>query len=299
MILPDFYLAYRANLRCSENGLDSKINCLDKEWFKSYPHQIEYIYNSRGYRDSEWPADLVNSVWCFGDSFTVGIGSPIQHTWPYLLENLINQRCINVSLDGGSNSWITRKVLRVLEEVKPQLIVIQWTYLHRNESSETSFDDESRRLFAGDDLLTKNLVGRFIDNINQVERSKGNTTVIHSMIPNAGPVDLLDKLDTVWNNLKGDDWPTTCPRDVSQLSDVIIAELTAANCYEEFVDSIMLTNAIDTIPNYVHYSQIDYARDRLHYDLLTARAFVNGVANCVANVNSSAADLASTSVAES
>lgn len=295
MILPDFYLAYRANLYCVENGMDSKLNCLDKQRFYSYPHQIEYVYNSRGYRDGEWPTNLSDCIWCFGDSFTVGIGSPIKHTWPYLLENYTGQRCINISLDGGSNAWITRKVLRVLQEIKPKLIVIQWTYLHRNESSETSMDDESRRLFTGDDLLTKNLISRFIDSINQIEQTKGNTIIVHSVVPNAFPVVFLNELNNIWNNLKGSDWPKECPRDIIQLSDKVIAELKTVKRYEEFVDSAMLTNAIDTIPNFVHFSQLDLARDGFHYDLLTAEEFVNRVVNCVDSASSSTADIRSTS----
>jgi hypothetical protein len=297
--MPDFYLAYRANLQCTENGLDSLDHCLDKLHFNLYPHQINYVYNSRGYRDREWPDDLANSIWCFGDSFTVGIGSPIEHIWPSILENRIGHRCINVSLDGGSNDWIVRKVLRVLEEVKPRLIVIQWTYLHRNESSETSIDDESRRVFAGKDLLTENLVRRFIDNIRQVELHKGNTTVIHSMIPNAGPVNLLKEYDALWSSLRGSDWPNKCPRDINQLTDIVAKELKETKRYDEFVDSILFTNAIDSVPNFVHYRQQDLARDGLHYDLLTATDFVNRVINCAESVSSSVAAWLSTSNAKS
>ena len=55
MILPDFILPSRQNQVWDESGLDSYAACLDKKHFKSYPHKVEYRYNSRGFRDTEWP----------------------------------------------------------------------------------------------------------------------------------------------------------------------------------------------------------------------------------------------------
>jgi hypothetical protein len=138
MILPDFILSGRVNQRWQYSGIDSLEQCLDPSWFKQYPHNVEYVYNSRGFRDQEWPdsvEELSNCVWCIGDSFTVGIGSPVEHTWPYLLQQSSEQRTINVSLDGASNNWIAKKILSLLQTVAPKVIAIHWSFFHRRELS--------------------------------------------------------------------------------------------------------------------------------------------------------------------
>jgi len=144
MMLTDFILPSRVNQTWKFTGIDSVEQCKDLAHFKSYPYPIEYNYNSRGFRDSEWPnfrSDFEKSIWCVGDSFTVGIGSPIEHTWPYLLQQATSQRTINVSMDGASNNWISRKVVRILEEIRPDIIVIHWSFAHRGEVDPNNMSD--------------------------------------------------------------------------------------------------------------------------------------------------------------
>ena len=69
MILPSFILKSKKNLVLTESGLDSLSHCHDKEKFKKYPYLVEYHYNDRGFRDSNWPCsndELVDSIWGFG-----------------------------------------------------------------------------------------------------------------------------------------------------------------------------------------------------------------------------------------
>lgn len=132
MILPDFKLHSRINLIEKYTGIDTIELCLDDATFKNYPYDFVYQYNSRGFRDAEWPNDLKNSIWCIGDSYTVGLGAPIEHTWPYILQQQIS-RTINVSMDGASNQWISRKTVRLINEITPKIIVLQWSYIHRRE----------------------------------------------------------------------------------------------------------------------------------------------------------------------
>ena len=137
MILPDMFLPSRQNQICAESGMDSLDGCPDKKHFKNYPHKIEYRHNSRGFRDTEWPdtiTELQDSIWCIGDSFTVGLGSPLTHTWPNILQNKLNRRCINVSLDGASNNWIARHARAIINEIKPKNLIVQWSYSHRREA---------------------------------------------------------------------------------------------------------------------------------------------------------------------
>lgn len=122
--------------------MDSVDQCRDRAWFKQYPYSVEYRYNSRGYRDQEWPDsinELKHAIWCVGDSFTVGLGSPVEHTWPRILQQQLQTRTINVSLDGASNEWIARKTTKLLVTIAPKLVVIHWSYLHRREIDKDQY----------------------------------------------------------------------------------------------------------------------------------------------------------------
>jgi len=138
MILPDFVLLSRAGLDEKFTGLDSEEFCVNPTQFAQYPHPVIYNYNSRGFRDLEWPDNLTDAVWCFGDSFTVGLGSPHSHTWPAVLQRKMHTRCINISLDGGSNQWIARKIVSLSRALMPRCVVVHWSYIHRRESSQSA-----------------------------------------------------------------------------------------------------------------------------------------------------------------
>jgi hypothetical protein len=135
-ILPSFNLKTTKNLESDhlypdEPGI--------KRYNSKFPYKVHYKFNSRGYRDSEWPieiSDLKSSVWCIGDSATVGIGSPQEHIWPQLLSRVWNQRTINVSLIAASNDFIERKCIELLDQIEPEYIILCWSYLHRRDSSE-------------------------------------------------------------------------------------------------------------------------------------------------------------------
>lgn len=136
-ILPFCAIKNRIDEECEFSGIDCEEHCFSPAHFKNYPHKISYKFNSRGFRDSEWPQDhlLSSAVWCLGDSFTVGIGVPYEHTWPYLLQQKLNQRTINVSMDGASNNWIARHAEKIIEIIAPKVLVVQWSFLTRRESS--------------------------------------------------------------------------------------------------------------------------------------------------------------------
>ena len=136
-MLNDLYLPSRVNQTWTQSGLDCAELCLDINHYHSYGI-IEYHYNSRGFRDSEWPQDiqqLSQSLWCLGDSYTVGVGSRLEHTWPWLLGKKTNQRTINVSLDGASNNWIARRARDIIESFAPKNLVIMWSFIERRELS--------------------------------------------------------------------------------------------------------------------------------------------------------------------
>ena len=283
MILSDFVLLRRRNQVWSESGIDSRQHSPDKKYFDAYPYTVEYRYNSRGFRDAEWPIsidELKNSIWCFGDSFTAGIGSPIDHTWVSILQKQTGIRCINVSMDGASNEWIARKINRVLEEINPQWIVVQWSYLHRTESSHTELPEEDLRIFELPYISTDNQ----LNNFRNIRASISNTTtvIVESCIPKCVmihyyPFEIKDKI----NQIKGSDWPDVINMsydEVIAIDKTISDELKNFKIYKELVEYFKYKDlflAVD-LEN-LEVKQIDFARDQYHYDHLTAGRFVDSI----------------------
>ena len=237
MILPEFILTSRQNQIWFESGMDSLDNCLDKKHFKSYPYPIEYRYNSRGYRDAEWPEDvseLENAIWCFGDSFTVGIGSPLSHTWVNILQHKLNKRCINVSMDGASNEWMLRKIKNLVEIIAPQTIIVQWSYFARRELPDNSMPDERRAVWYTLQSDIECDIENFKNCVLQVMQLCKNCNIIHSIIPYA---------------------------------------VSAARHY--MLQNFIKENKIILVDQVDEFFNKDYARDGHHYDVATATKFVN------------------------
>ena len=190
MILPDFILPTRANQTWSYSGIDSPDHCLDKKYFASYSYAVEYCYNSRGYRDQEWPttlSELQNAIWCVGDSFTVGLGNPVSHTWPYILQQGTQCRTINVSMDGASNNWMARKIKTLVEVVTPKIIIVQWSYVHRREKTQDIHDaNDELRILQTINCTVEDDIRHTLDCIKSLSQVK-STQIVHSFIPNFVP----------------------------------------------------------------------------------------------------------------
>jgi len=104
---------------------------------------IEYIFNSRGFRDREWPSDLSNVVWFVGGSELLGTGVAYQHAPPRVVESLTQRRCIDISIQRASNNWIARQVHNILDsDVSPKNIVIQWSFTTRWELDKQQAQDQ-------------------------------------------------------------------------------------------------------------------------------------------------------------
>lgn len=231
MLLPDFILPSRVNQVWDRSGIDSYPSCLDKKHYSNYPHPVIYQYNSRGFRDQEWPDninELQQSIWCVGDSFTVGLGSPATHTWSYLLEQKTNRRTINISMDGASNSWIARKAVGIFKEIKPVTIVIHWSYIDRRELDDPTLNDEDRRLQY---LDLDNSFNNLQQCVESLEQNKRDSQVIHSFIPNS--------------------------------------YFATENNADQLTDMFKGACNLGIIP------QLDYSRDRHHYDIKTSDYFTD------------------------
>ena len=279
MILSDFILPTYQHQLWGESGLDHRRFCLDQKHFDNYPDNIEYKFNSRGFRDIEWPEsieELKNSIWCFGDSFTVGLGSPLEHTWVNILQQRTEIRCINVSMDGASNNWIARKINRVLEEITPQRIVVQWSYLHRTESNDITLSDEKRRITHLNDIS----LGHQFDNFKNLRGSINNKSaqIVQSIIPDGLPIYHHNQYKEKINILKGPNWPDLIDITVEGFPAIdksIKKELKNFGILTNTIEYLEHKHLLDTIDDCICIKQIDFARDGHHYDYLTAGKFVD------------------------
>lgn len=272
MILPDLILPKRANQQWQYTGMDHPDNCLDKNHFQSYPHHISYNYNSRGFRDQEWPVDITElkeAVWCIGDSFTAGVGSSLEFTWPQRLSVAINKRTINVSMDGASNEWIARIAQRIMFAIDPAHMVIMWSHTHRREHNNALLNDEQRRI-----QFTKTTVQEDLDNLLACKQQVDSVAkhVVNFAIPGAHH-GVMSSVIQCWNNIRGPSWPAKAPATVTELlslsPDILLEIKDVYKCLDEFQTSLAFKHFLKT-HNITLVHSLDVARDGHHFDKITA-----------------------------
>lgn len=273
MPLADLVITSRAGQRYLHTGIDSPEHCIDPEHFAQYPHDVQYVFNSRGFRDSEWPNDLEQlqqAIWCVGDSFTVGVGQPYDHIWPRVLSARTGRRTINVAMDGASNAWISRRARQIQQEIQPANMITMWSYWHRRELSNSNLPDENRRLFRGDDLANSQDIGEFETCRLAINRNSGR--VDECLIPDYfGHSGMRMALEACWNDIRGHSWPVSAPLDRQSfdlLPRSIIDEIDQLhNCLHHFVDFYRVEESIRDI---ICVPRLDLARDGHHFDIVTS-----------------------------
>lgn len=128
---------------------------IDIRTFLRYKYPISYKFNSRGFRDDEWPDDLKDVIWCLGDSYTLGVGIPKEHTWPSILQSSSTSKCLNLGIHGASNELLRNIALQILLTFNPKNMVIMWSFFHRRHKDpwklihydrDTSQDDNNNFL---------------------------------------------------------------------------------------------------------------------------------------------------------
>jgi hypothetical protein len=239
MILPDLCISGRRWEHSKFSGLDNPQGALDKKHFETYPHAVDYQYNSRGFRDAEWPTDITElqqAVWCVGDSFTAGVGAPAAHTWPQILQQRLARRTINVSLDGGSNNWIARRVRDIAQQVTPRVIIVHWSYDHRREAV-----------------------------LQDILKTIPSTTDLNTV-----DLDSLRRLHHVGMDSEADVANTqSCIDQVTALTVPVIHSFIPP---PRHTDAVFDFKSQLSVPK---FHQLDWARDGHHYDILTAEWFVD------------------------
>jgi hypothetical protein len=245
------------------SGIDHPSHCLDSKHFHAYPGTIEYCYNSRGFRDQEWPQDVTDAVWCLGDSFTSGIGSQLQHTWVWRLGTASQRRTINISMDGASNEWIARRCCDIYSELQPANIVIMWSYPHRRERAGSGSDLE-RRIYH-----IKSTVQEDYENFQQcrqqVQTHCSNSRIVELVIPNWQPA----LTESGWQKIRDATWPQHA-KHINLEHAHIIKELVELHGIDKDLLLQQLQHYHSVLNNLIEVPQLDTARDGHHFDCVTA-----------------------------
>lgn len=284
MILPQVILPQLKNQCLDTTGLDSRQHCLNKNHFESFAYPVTYHYNSRGFRDLEWPAnqqDLINSVWCIGDSFTAGVGSPFEHTWPWVLQHELQTRTINISMDGASNNWIARQASVILETLQPRVMIIHWSYLHRREGL-INLAQKITHMFL---LHYENIRDPSWPNITQIEQ--------FSTLPVNIQHELLNQSEVPWRQHINDDqlrlWNIKSDLEQDLINTQKCMEMVENYCdYTKLIHSFIPGSTKGYKPDFDHFIKpkhamideflpLDLARDGHHYDIKTSRYFVSQI----------------------
>jgi hypothetical protein len=281
MILPDVTLPSRQGIFL-KNGIDDIEFVNDKTHFLKYKHRVEYQFNSRGFRDSEWPLDtggLHNSIWCIGDSFTVGLGSPYKHIWPQILQNKTGTRTINVSMDGASNNWISRKIQQIVTKVAPKNIVILWSYFHRRENPNTLLNDEQRRIYECNSTDQEDCAN-FINCVDSIKKYS-EINFVQFIVPNAQSV---TDIKLSWDNFRGPDWPVHAPYTMNEFNSLpgavkheIVNRFDTNMAFRSMLQKNDWTNQYKLKENIIEVSQLDHARDGHHFDINTSEWLVEQI----------------------
>lgn len=256
-----------ANLSMATTGLDSLLHCKDKRHFLNFPSKIDYRYNSRGFRDKEWPDDLDQAIWCVGDSFTVGLGLPFDLIWSQQLQTHTNRPVISIAMDGASNQWISRMAKNIISDADPFALIIMWSYANRRELSDDRLPDMKRRqhhdmhfdIAADYDLFEKSVT------------DLAGSRLVHSVVPNFHK---MQDIALIWDQVKGPDWPKDLPNNFQDLSSEIRHELLVFHDLSDIEVLIDLHHRFQSLKKsytFVEYEVVDLARDGHHLGPETCR----------------------------
>ena len=268
------------NKQFAYSGMDSLNSCLDKELFINWPHSIEYKYNSRGFRDQEWPMDLGSAIWCLGDSFTVGLGSCVDHTWPQVLSQHSQRRVINVSMDGASNEWIARAACDAYDLSRPHNMIIMWSYLHRREHPNVALSNIRRRMQS-----VRSTTPQDLENFNYcrklVKTHCADSNIIEFVIPKFF---VKYFYDSAWKRIRDPSWPRMLPATLEEFLDLppkIVTELRTLHGVDidQVSEFYTIQQHLECLTGIVRVKNLDRARDGHHFDLLTAEWVATQVQN--------------------
>ena len=215
-IMEHLWVEKRRSKELPYHGLDDPKHCKkDVDEFHKWPDgdKISYAFNSRGFRDEDWPdtiEEMRKAIWMVGDSFTMGMGIAYDQAYKRAMEKATGKRVIDISLDGTWPSWRRRIALKITREIQPELIFVHWGYIWRYKRKYRTLAQEVR------DTIFKNQEQSAMDGFIKTFRTlwdepKGQTKLIHNFLPKfAGQNKSQNEIFAEIQKFTGEDTPYVC-----------------------------------------------------------------------------------------
>lgn len=108
----DQYRRYLDNIETNYDKLK------EHDWIDK---KFTYKFNSHGFRCDEFTED--DSIMFLGCSMTMGIGLPLEDTWPTKVAENLNLKCVNLGLAGTGPDTAFRLANHYISQIKPKIIV--------------------------------------------------------------------------------------------------------------------------------------------------------------------------------
>lgn len=175
-------IPYYVNMQTTYLGLDSKEHCFDQSLFNRHP-TVYYSFNEVGFRTHPVDKFQRNAILALGDSFTLGLGSNIEDRYTDIIEQKLSHQVLNFSLNGASNSWISRKLEQLLKVFDPKAIIIHYTFSHRRERPELDWQDDERTECEPRYSSQENYQD-WHRNFDKIRHLASGAKLVHSFIPN-------------------------------------------------------------------------------------------------------------------
>jgi hypothetical protein len=105
-----------------------------------------YTFNELGFRGDS-PKKKGIKLMSVGCAHTEGIGVHDRQTWSHCLSRMMpNGIDLNLGISGRSNDYIARSIITWVDEMKPSIVLVMYTYPHRREYYRDSGDVEPYHL---------------------------------------------------------------------------------------------------------------------------------------------------------
>lgn len=272
MILPTLIVPNRINNKLKYLSPDTPEDSTNKHQFDSWPSEISYEFNSRGFRDREWPKDLDKCVWFLGDSVVLGIGQSLPDTLCSRFENITGLTAVNLGVRGISNHTTAYMAQQVLNEVQPTNLVIFWSYFRRRPKKDTydflieGCKDPTKSDDVKDMLYFRNLVRHLPTNFK--------TNIIHVFCPGYS-IFGQSSAQNIWCDIKDPLWPPEFI-GLDHLPSNIVEEISCVHgLYTFFKNVTEWNNFKNSFEHAVDNIVIqDLARDNYHWGSETNKSVV-------------------------
>jgi hypothetical protein len=123
------YSWYPKNVTELWSGTDD-IQNQDPNWI--FP--ITYKFNKNGFRTHEFDHATEKINLALGCSQTLGIGLPVEMTWPFLIEKETNIKTYNLGLGGASSDTVARLLTNISSLFNIHSVYILWPTYNRFEN---------------------------------------------------------------------------------------------------------------------------------------------------------------------